>query len=84
MKIQQPKKPETRTKVDFWFERAGILSTKPARKIGPKVKNKQLFETNLDPNWQKIATFSDKVETIHITHPPLAVEIENVSYPVSE
>ena len=27
------KKPETRTKVDFLFERANILSKKPARKI---------------------------------------------------
>ena len=34
VKIQQPKKPETRTKVDFLFERANILSKKPARKIG--------------------------------------------------
>ena len=28
------KRPETRTKVDFLFERANILSKKPARKIG--------------------------------------------------
>ena len=34
VKIQQPKKPETRTKVDFLVERANILSKKPARKIG--------------------------------------------------
>ena len=34
VKIQQLKKPETRTKVDFLFERANILSKKPARKIG--------------------------------------------------
>ena len=34
VKIQQPKKPEKRTKVDFLFERANILSEKPARKIG--------------------------------------------------
>ena len=34
VKIQQPKKPETRTEVDFLFERANILSKKPARKIG--------------------------------------------------
>ena len=34
MKIQQPKKPETGTKVDFLFERTNILSKKPACKIG--------------------------------------------------
>ena len=28
------KKPETRTKVDFLFEKANILSKKPAFKIG--------------------------------------------------
>ena len=28
MRIQQPKKPETRTKVEFLFERANILSKK--------------------------------------------------------
>ena len=44
MKIQQPKKPEIRTKVDFLFERANILSKKPARKIGQKIKKKQTFE----------------------------------------
>ena len=36
VKIQQPKKPETGTKVDFLFEIANILSKKPARKIGSK------------------------------------------------
>ena len=30
------KKPETRTKVDSLFERATILSKKPARNIGSK------------------------------------------------
>ena len=34
--IQQPKKKETRTNVDL-FERANILSKKPARKIGSKI-----------------------------------------------
>ena len=34
MKIQQLKKPETRTKVVFLFEGANILSKKPAGKIG--------------------------------------------------
>ena len=32
--VKQPKKPETSTKVDFLFERANILSKKPASKIG--------------------------------------------------
>ena len=34
MKIQQPKKPETRAQVDFLFESANILSKKQAHKIG--------------------------------------------------
>ena len=34
MKIQQPKKPETWTKVGFLSERANILSKTPAQKIG--------------------------------------------------
>ena len=44
MKIQQPKKPEIRTKVNFLFERANILLKKPARKIGQKIKKKPTFE----------------------------------------
>ena len=44
MKIKQPKKPETRTKVGFLFEIANILSKKPARKIGLKIKKKPTFE----------------------------------------
>ena len=44
MKIQQPKKPEIRTKVDFLFERANILLKKQARKIGQKIKKKPTFE----------------------------------------
>ena len=51
MKIQQPKKPEIRTKVDFLFERANILSKKPARKIGQKIKKKPTFE---DKPWPKL------------------------------
>ena len=47
MKIQQSKKPETGTKVDFLFERAKILSKKPARKIGQKFKKKPTFEDKL-------------------------------------
>ena len=38
MKMQRPKKPETRTKVDFLFERANILSKNPGPKIGSKMK----------------------------------------------
>ena len=44
MKIQLPKKPEIRTKGDSLFERANILSKKPARKIGQKIKKKPSFE----------------------------------------
>ena len=51
MKIQQPKNPEIRTKVDFLFERANILSKKPARKIGQKIKKKPTFE---DKPWPKL------------------------------
>ena len=38
VKIQQSKKPEGRTKVEFLFERANILSKEPARKIGSKIE----------------------------------------------
>ena len=41
---------ETRKKVDYLFERANILSKKPARKIGSKIKKSQPFEANPDPN----------------------------------
>ena len=40
MEIQQP---ETRTKVNFLFDRANILSKKPAHKIGSKIKKKPTF-----------------------------------------
>ena len=43
VKIQLPKKPETRTKVDFLFERANILSKKSAHEIGSKMKKKPTF-----------------------------------------
>ena len=47
LKIQQPKQPETRTKVDFLFERApekaNILSNKTACKVGSKSKQKPTF-----------------------------------------
>ena len=44
VKIQHPKKPETRTKVDFLYERANILSKKLSRKIRSKIKKKPIFE----------------------------------------
>ena len=50
MEKQHQKKPETRTEVDFLFERANILSKKPARKIGSKIKKIPTFETNLNLN----------------------------------
>ena len=34
------KKPETRTKVEFLFERVNISSKKPAHKIGSKLKKR--------------------------------------------
>ena len=40
-KITTAKKPEAKTKVDFLFERANILSKQPARKIVSKIKIKQ-------------------------------------------
>ena len=43
-------KADTNTKADFLFERANVLSKKPARKISEKIKKNQLFETNLHPN----------------------------------
>ena len=36
-------KPETKTKVDFLFDRANILSKRPVRKIGQKNKEKPSF-----------------------------------------
>ena len=50
VKIQQPKKPETRTKVDFLFERANILSKSQLVKLAKKLRKSQLLGTNLDPN----------------------------------
>ena len=47
VKIQQPKKPETRTKVDFLLERANILSKNPDCKTGQKVRKSQLLRQNL-------------------------------------
>ena len=61
MKIKEPRKPETRKKVIF------VLSKKPAREIGSKIKDKP------GPKLVKIATFWDKCGNIsfHITSPPL-------------
>ena len=50
MKIQQPKKPATRTKVDFLFERANSLSKSQLVKFAKKLRKSQLLKTNLDPN----------------------------------
>ena len=74
MKIQQPQKPQTRTKVDVLFERANILSKKPARKIGSKIKKKPTFLGKLWPKLVNISCFLAKSKTInpHITDPPLA------------
>ena len=43
VKIQWPKKPETRTKVDFLFERANIFSRKLDRTICSAIKKKITF-----------------------------------------
>ena len=50
MKIQQSKKPETRTKVDFLFERANILSEGQLVELAQKVGKSHLSETILDAN----------------------------------
>ena len=57
MKIQQPKKPETETKVDFLLERASILSKKPAPEIGSKIKNKPIVLDKPGPKLVKISHF---------------------------
>ena len=44
------KKPETRPKVDFLFERANILSKSQLVTLAEKLRKNQLFETNLDIN----------------------------------
>ena len=48
--IQRPAKPETRTKVDFLFERANILSKSQLVTLAQKLRKSQLFETNFDLN----------------------------------
>ena len=62
--------------MNFLFERANILSKKPARKIGQKIKKKPTFQHKPWPKLVKITTFWDKGGTIdpHITYPPLVIE----------
>ena len=43
MKLQQPKKPEKKTKMDFLSERANILSKKEGCTICSKIKKKLTF-----------------------------------------
>ena len=50
MKIQEPKKPETKTKVDFLFERAKFCQKSKLVKLVKKLRKSQLLRTNLDPN----------------------------------
>ena len=52
VKIKQSKKPETRTKVDFLFERAEPTFYPKSQliKLAQKVRKSQLFDTDLDPN----------------------------------
>ena len=56
MKIQQTKKPETRTQTDFLFEEP-TFSIKPARKIGLKSSKKSTFLDKLWPKLVKISHF---------------------------
>ena len=78
MEIQQPKKPATRTKVSFLFERANILSKSQLITIAQKLREGQLLETNLVQIRNKLATFWDKGGTIspHVTYPPLGHLLE--------
>ena len=73
MKIQQPKEREKRTKADFLFERANILSKQSAVKIGSNIKKKPTFWDKPWPKLVKLATFWNRSGTInpHITYPPL-------------
>ena len=49
--------PQARTKVNFLFERANILSRKPARKTGSKIKKKPAFWDKPWHKWVKISHF---------------------------
>ena len=62
VKIKQPKKPETRTKVDFLFKRVNILSKSQLVKLIKKLSKSQLFETNLD--LVKISIYSSLIATV--------------------
>ena len=75
MKMQLPKQPETRTKVDFLIERANILAKKPARKIGLKIRKSKLFEiretlTQISTNTKNDHFLGQRWDNLHITYPP--------------
>ena len=81
MEIKQPKKPEIRTKVDFLFEKANIVSKSQLANLAENSRKSQLFETNIDLDESKLATFWDKGGTLISTlgsvsskpdHPPRA------------
>ena len=55
MKMQQPKKPETRTKVDFLFERATFCQKSQLVKLAQKLRKSQPLETNPDSKLVKIS-----------------------------
>ena len=72
MKIQQPKKRETRTKVDFLYKRAIILSKKPARKSASKMKKKTTFRqtiTKVSKNYPLFGTKMGLLIPISLIHP---------------
>ena len=73
MKIQQPKKPETRQRWISCLKEPTFCQKSQLVKLAKKLRKSQLLRTNLDPNWYKIATFWDKGGTIdpHVTYPPL-------------
>ena len=60
MKIQQPKKLETRTKVDFLFERTNILSKEPTRKSVSKIQKKNTFLNKPRPELVNISHFFEE------------------------
>ena len=81
MKIQQPKKPGTRSKGHFCphlsllFEKANILSKSLASEIGSKTKKKPTFMDKHGPKLVQNSHFWDRDGTInfHITYPLLKV-----------
>ena len=65
MKIGQPKRNlDTRTKVDFLFERENILSRKPTDKICSKIKKMANFFRQILAKLGKIGHFWDRGGTI--------------------